>query len=76
MDVSIDEAKHRLAELICAVENGEQVVITRQGKPVAQIAPPRSERPRVRLGGMKHRIQLLPGWDAPVDPDRFSAGDL
>ena len=75
MDVSIVEAKNRLPELIRAVEDGEQVVITRHGKPVAQLAPP-PERRQVRLGGMKDRIQLLPGWDAPIDLDRFLQGDL
>ena len=76
MDVSIVEAKNRLPELIRAVENGEKVVITRHGKPVAQIAPPPPDRRKVRLGGMKGRIQLMPGWDAPVDLDRFLGGDL
>ena len=75
MDVSIVEAKNRLPELIRAVEAGEHVVITRHGKPVAQLAPP-PERRQARLGGMKDRIQLLPGWDAPIDLDRFLAGDL
>jgi prevent-host-death family protein len=76
VDVSIAEAKNRLPELIRAVEDGENVVITRHGKPVAQIAPPPPERRRVRLGGMKDRIRLLPGWDAPIDLDRFLEGDL
>jgi prevent-host-death family protein len=76
MDVSIAEAKNRLPELIRAVEDGEKVVITRHGKPVAQIAPPPPECRQVRLGGMKDRIQLLPGWDAPVDLDRLLTGDL
>ena len=76
MDVSIAEAKNRLPELIRAVEDGENVVITRHGKPVAQIAPPPPERRRVRLGGMKDRIRLLPGWDASIDLDRFLEGDL
>ena len=76
MDVSIAEAKNRLTELIRAVEDGETVVITRHGKPVAQLAPPPAERRQVRLGGMKARIRLAPGWDAPVDPDRFLDGDL
>ena len=66
MDVSIVEAKNRLPELIRAVEEGEKVVITRHGKPVAQLSPPPPERRPVRLGGMKDRIQLLPGWDAPI----------
>ena len=76
MDVSIAEAKNRLPELIRAVEGGEKIVITRHGKPVAQLAPPPAERRPVRLGGMKDRIQFLPGWDAAVDLDRFLEGDL
>jgi antitoxin (DNA-binding transcriptional repressor) of toxin-antitoxin stability system len=77
MDVSVAEAKNRLSELIHAVENGENVVITRHGKPVAQLSAPAPERRRrAQLGGMKDRIQLLPGWDDPVDLDRFLQGDL
>jgi len=76
MDVSIADAKNRLPQLIRAVENGEKVVITRDGKPVAQLAPPPPERRKVRLGAMRGRIQLLPGWDAPIDPERFLSGDL
>jgi len=76
VDVSIAEAKNRLPELIRAVENGEEVVITRHGKPVAQISAPPSERRRIRLGGMKGRIELLPGWDAPIELDRFLERDL
>jgi len=76
MDVSIVEAKNRLPELIRAVEDGEKVVITRHGKPVAQLAPPPPERRQVRLGGMRDRIEFLPGWDAPIDLDRFLEGDL
>ena len=52
MDVSIAEAKNRLAELIRAVESGETVVITRCGKPVAQPSPAAPERRQARLGGM------------------------
>ncbi len=67
MDVSIAEAQKRLPELIRAVEDGQEVVITRHGMPVAQIAPPPPQRRQVRLGGMKGRIQFEPGWDAPID---------
>jgi prevent-host-death family protein len=76
MDVSIVEAKNRLPELIRAVEQGEKVVITRHGKPVAQLGPPPPERRPVRLGGMRDRIELLPGFDAPIDLERFLDGDL
>ena len=76
MDVSTAEAKNRLPELIRAVEAGEQVIITRHGRSVAQIVPAPPESRKARLGGMHDRIRLLPGWDAHIDPDRFLEGDL
>ena len=76
MDIGIAEAKNRFTELLRIVEGGEPVVITRHGRPVAQIAPPPVERRKARLGGMKGRIRLLPGWDDPIDLDRFLEGDL
>jgi len=76
MDYSTGDAKNRFTELLRAVESGEQVIITRHGKAVAQIVPPPKERRQARLGGMRDRIQFLPGWDDPIDEDRFLAGDL
>ena len=35
------EAKNRLSELLQLVENGEEVTITRHGKAVARLVPPR-----------------------------------
>jgi antitoxin (DNA-binding transcriptional repressor) of toxin-antitoxin stability system len=61
--------------LIRAVEGGERVIITRHGKPVAQLAAAPKRR-KARFDGMRDRIQLLPGWDAPIDLDRFLEGDL
>jgi antitoxin (DNA-binding transcriptional repressor) of toxin-antitoxin stability system len=71
MDVSIAEAKNRLTELIRSVEQGEQVVITRRGKPVAQITAPPPKRRRVIFGGMKGKIKLYPGWDDPITEEEF-----
>jgi prevent-host-death family protein len=76
MDVTLADAKDHLPELIHAVEGGECVVITRDGKPVAQITAPPPVRRRVELGTMRDRIQLHPGWDDPVDLDRFLEGDI
>ena len=71
MDVSVAEAKNRLPQLIRAMEDGEEVVITRHGKPVAQIAPPPPERRPIRLGAMRDRIKLLPGWDDPITEEEL-----
>jgi prevent-host-death family protein len=72
--VSIADGKNRFAELIRAVEDGEEVTVTRHGRPVARIASPKPRK--ARLGGMKDRIRLLPGWNAPIDPDRFLEGEV
>ncbi len=71
MDVSTAEAKNRLPELIRFVESGEQVIITRHGRPVAQLAPPPPERRKVIFGGMKGRIRFLPGWDDPITEEEL-----
>lgn len=71
MEFSTGDAKNRLTELLRAAERGEQIVITRHGRPVAQIAPPPSKRRKARLGGMKGRIRFRPGWDAPIDLEPF-----
>jgi prevent-host-death family protein len=76
VDVSIAEAKNRFTQLIRAVEQGESVVITRNGRPVAQILPAPPSRRKVRLGSMRDRIRLHPGWDEPLNLDRFLKGSL
>jgi prevent-host-death family protein len=76
MDVSVAEAKNRLTQLIRAVEAGECVVITRNGKPVAQLAPPPPARRQVRFGTMRGRIKTTPGWDKPLTLEQFLAGDF
>jgi len=43
------EAKNRLSELLQTVENGEEVTITRHGRPVARLVPVgQSDRQKVR----------------------------
>ncbi|MGA2046883.1 MAG: type II toxin-antitoxin system prevent-host-death family antitoxin [Terracidiphilus sp.] len=75
MEVSTAEAKNRLPELIRLMAVGEQVVITRHGRPVAQLAPPPPERRIPVLGGMKGRIRLLPGWDDPITEEELLGED-
>ena len=75
MEVSTAEAKNRLPELIRNMEAGERVLITRHGRPVAQIAPPPPRTRKIRFGGWEGRIGFLPGWDDPIDLDKFLEGD-
>lgn len=42
--VGIFEAKTHLSQLLDAVEAGEQIVVTRRGKPIAHIVPAPDDR--------------------------------
>jgi prevent-host-death family protein len=76
MDISVAMAKDKLPELLRAVEEGEEIIITRHGKAVAQLTPAPSGRRRVQWGAMRDRIKFLPGWDDSIDLDGFLAGEL
>ena len=52
MDIPVTEAKARLFELVRRAEAGEEIVLTRHGKPAARIvpaAPPPDEHARHAL---------------------------
>jgi antitoxin (DNA-binding transcriptional repressor) of toxin-antitoxin stability system len=63
MQVNMLEAKNSLSRLVMAAERGEEVVLARDGKPVAKIV--RFEAPKVKPpGSMKGRIVAAPDWDS------------
>jgi prevent-host-death family protein len=76
MDVSVADAKKRLSELLRLAEAGQDVLITRNGKPVARLVPAPPPRRVVRFGTMRGQIHFKPGWDAPIEIDRFLAGEF
>lgn len=51
MDVGIYEAKSKLSQLVEKAEAGEEVILTRRGRPVAKIVTvaPTARRDRARL---------------------------
>ena len=66
--VNIHEAKTTLSALLAEVEEGEQVVIARNGKPIAQLT--RIEPTPRRQRGL---LRTLPGWrDFTFDPSVFA----
>ena len=46
---TVAEAKAHLSELLARVENGEELTITRRGRPVAQITPVHPAKRPARL---------------------------
>lgn len=64
--VTAYEAKTHLPRLIRAAERGETVIITRHGKPVAQLGPVQDQRrtdmaeAKARLEALRRRLPRIP----------------
>jgi len=72
MQVSIYEAKTHLSRLIEAVENGEEVIVSRHNRPVVRLVPV-AGKPRRRLGRLAGRpFRLGPGFDTPQGSERLA----
>lgn len=72
MEVGVKEVRNNLSDLLKRVEAGEQITITRRGRPVARIVPNRAELPPLELGDFRKRMG---GYDlvAAVLKDREEA---
>ena len=68
MEIGSFEAKTHLSELLQKVERGESFVITRRGKPVAELGPvPQGKKKLPRLGWAKGTFKMMPGFDDPLE---------
>lgn len=84
--VSVTEAKNRLSALLDRVREGETVLITDRGIPVAQLAPPVAESDDDRLARLERKGIIrrgrggkLPSLDIlaqPLRPGEKPAGAL
>ena len=66
--VSVTNAKTHLSRLLDAVEAGEEVVITRNGLPVARLVRV-DAIPSRRLGTLPDAVTIQPDFDAPLSID-------
>jgi prevent-host-death family protein len=73
--VNVHEAKTQLSRLLERVEQGEEIVIGRAGKPVAKLVPYKPvRRPRIP-GAWKGQVWMADDFDElPPDIDRAFRG--
>jgi prevent-host-death family protein len=71
--VNIYEAKTKLSKLVDEAAQGEDVIIARNGKPVARLTALKPEKLPVRFGLLKGKIWIADDFDAPL-PDEILAG--
>ena len=67
--VNIFEAKTNLSKLIELVEQGQEIVIARAGKPVARLTPLEAKKRPIRFGLLKGKIRVAKDFDAPLPDD-------
>jgi prevent-host-death family protein len=62
MEIGAFEAKNTLGSLLDRVEKGEEIIITRRGKPVARLAPVRADKDRsAAVAAAKELLELSKG---------------
>jgi prevent-host-death family protein len=71
--VNIYEAKTRLSQLVDKAAAGEDVVVSRNGKPLVRITQLQERRRRVRFGVLKGKLRIAADFEAPL-PDEAVAG--
>lgn len=65
--MNVHQAKTELSKLLKEIERGREVVIARNGEPVAKLVPftPPGAK-RIRVDTWKGRIHVSPDFDAPL----------
>jgi prevent-host-death family protein len=69
--VNIYEAKTHLSQLIARVESGEEMILTRHGRPVARLVPFTAQSKPREPGVWRGKVNVADDFDEfSVDDDR------
>lgn len=69
--VNIYEAKTRLSQLVDRAAGGEEIVIARNGRPVARLVPWTPEPAKRKPGRLKGRVRIGRDFDDPLPAGLF-----
>ena len=67
--VNIYDAKTRLSQLVDKAAAGEDVVVSRNGKPLVPITALVVEKRAVKFGVLRGKVKIAPDFDAPLPND-------
>ena len=71
--LNICEARRKLSQLVDKAASGEDVVISRNGRPLARITRLEEPKRRIKFGVLKGKIRIGHDFDTPL-PDDDLAG--
>jgi prevent-host-death family protein len=72
VEVNVHEAKTHLSRLLARVATGEEILISRAGKPIARLVPATRRRPRRRPDRDKGTGWIADDFDGPLPKDLLS----
>lgn len=72
---NIHEAKTNLSRIIEQVERGEEIIISRAGRPVAKVVPLFPSANRTGRGSLRGKLVMSEDWDSP-EVNELIAGDF
>ena len=70
---NIHDAKTHLSRIIDRVEHGEEIIISRAGRPVAKVIPLAGRVQRHGRGSLRGQLTLAPDWDSDAVNDSIAA---
>jgi prevent-host-death family protein len=70
---NIHDAKTNLSRIIARVEHGEEIIISRAGRPVAKVIPLAGKVQRSGRGSLRGKLVLAPDWDSDAVSESIAA---
>lgn len=71
--VNIYDAKTRLSQLVDKAAAGEDVVVSRNGKPLVRITQLEGPKRRITFGVLKGKVRIAADFDAPLPNNVLAA---
>lgn len=65
--VNVAEAKAKLARLIDAALQGEEVIIARRNRPVVRLVALRNPKSPIGFGALRGSVRISPDFEQPLD---------
>ena len=69
MEANIHEAKPHFSKLLARVAAGEEIVITKAGRPIAKLVPLSAAQGPRTLGQDAGQVRISPDFDAALPPE-------
>ena len=67
--INIYDAKTRFSQLVDKAASGEDVVVSRNGKPLVRITRLETPKRQIRFGVLKGKLRIPADFDSPLPDD-------